>query len=262
MLKSAPMRIEHLRQRLREHGAKSCHEERVLRAWLTARALDSGSRRQRTEDCLPLALRHELPGLTRECLDLGRRVADRNFKVFIPLLFGKPEFVKSRVRRLANGVSLFCVRREFNLWSENKHSPITDWLRALCRHIHAQCPGPGVGAIGMCLTGGLVISLMVDEALMAPVLSQPSLPFGISAAKREALGVPTEDLKAAKKRAADGLTLLGLRFKGDLICPPERFDAVPGEMARGLVARSLVHAAMTNARGTIATRERRMTASE
>jgi 23S rRNA (adenine2503-C2)-methyltransferase len=66
------MRIEHIRQRLRRHGAKSCHEERVLRAWLAARALDSGARKQRTEDFLPLPLREDLPALTADLQNLAR----------------------------------------------------------------------------------------------------------------------------------------------------------------------------------------------
>jgi 23S rRNA (adenine2503-C2)-methyltransferase len=55
--------IEQLRQRLRECGAKPCHEQRVLRAWLHARPLDSGARRHRPEDYLPLGIRNVLPEL-------------------------------------------------------------------------------------------------------------------------------------------------------------------------------------------------------
>lgn len=66
------MRIEHLRQRLRELGAKPCHEQRVLRAWLQARALDSGSRRQQSENFLPLDLRNALSSLAAELEALAR----------------------------------------------------------------------------------------------------------------------------------------------------------------------------------------------
>ena len=66
------MRIEHLRQRLRDLGAKPCHEQRVLRAWLQARALASGARRNRSEDFLPLALRNALPAITDELNSLAR----------------------------------------------------------------------------------------------------------------------------------------------------------------------------------------------
>ena len=66
------MRIEQLRQRLRDHGAKPCHEQRVLRAWLQARALDSGARRQRPEDYLPLNVRNILPAIGADLQALAR----------------------------------------------------------------------------------------------------------------------------------------------------------------------------------------------
>jgi hypothetical protein len=43
----------------------------------------------------------------------------------------------------------------------------------------------------MCLTGNFALSLMVDESVMAPVLSQPSLPFPITKRHREACTVST-----------------------------------------------------------------------
>ena len=57
--------------------------------------------------------------------------------------------------------------------------PVTfpQWLRALARLAHAECGGPGVGAIGMCFTGNFALSLMLEPAVRAPVLSQPSLPL-------------------------------------------------------------------------------------
>ena len=66
------MRIEQLRQRLRQQGAKTCHEQRVLRAWLQARALDSGARHQRPEDYLPLGVRTDLPALAADLEALAR----------------------------------------------------------------------------------------------------------------------------------------------------------------------------------------------
>lgn len=64
------MNIEHIQQRLRGHGAKMCHEERVLRAWTQGLALDSGPRR--SEDFLPLKVRTALPALTAELQGLAR----------------------------------------------------------------------------------------------------------------------------------------------------------------------------------------------
>ena len=66
------MNIIQLRQRLHAFGAKPCHEQRILRAWLQARALDSGSRRLRAADHLPLALREALPRISAELDELAR----------------------------------------------------------------------------------------------------------------------------------------------------------------------------------------------
>lgn len=55
--------LEPLQRRLRELGAKPCHEQRVLRAWLQARPLDSGGRRHHADNVLPLPLRNALPAL-------------------------------------------------------------------------------------------------------------------------------------------------------------------------------------------------------
>lgn len=64
------MRIEHIRQRLRAHGAKPGHELRVLRAWAQRIPLDK--RHSRAEDFLPLAVRDDLPALTAELDGLAR----------------------------------------------------------------------------------------------------------------------------------------------------------------------------------------------
>jgi 23S rRNA (adenine2503-C2)-methyltransferase len=66
------MRIEDLRQRLHRLGAKPGHTERVLRAWLQARPLDSGARRSAAADVLPGALRAALPALEGELGGLAR----------------------------------------------------------------------------------------------------------------------------------------------------------------------------------------------
>ena len=64
------MRIQQLRQTVRDLGAAPCHEGRVLRAWVQGRSLDT--KRRRAEDFLPLALRDELPGLFAELRGLAR----------------------------------------------------------------------------------------------------------------------------------------------------------------------------------------------
>jgi dienelactone hydrolase len=75
----------------------------------------------------------------------------------------------------------------------------------------------------MCFTGGFALGMMVDDRMLAPVLSQPSLPFPVSPARRRALGVSDADLDRVAARAAQGACVLGLRFTRDPAVPAERF---------------------------------------
>lgn len=103
-------------------------------------------------------------------------------------------------------------------------SPIVSWLRALAREEHGRCGGPGVGAVGMCFTGGFALGMMVDDVVVAPVLSQPSLPLPLTRGMRSDLGLSPPDLARMIERAAAGTCVLGLRFTGDRASPPERFE--------------------------------------
>jgi dienelactone hydrolase len=178
---------------------------------------------------------HEIPGITPQVADFARRVAAEGFTSVLPNMFGTPNRPLS-VPYLAQQMTLACISREFHTLAKGHSSPITDWLRALCRETHDQCGGPGVGAIGMCLTGNFALSLMVEESVLAPVLSQPSLPFGITRAHRAALHVSPEDLATVKKRTEAGCGVLGVRFTHDPMCPPERFETLRSELGAGFEA--------------------------
>src|SRR5438093_2513930 len=167
-----------------------------------------------------VVIMHELPGMTKACTAFAEEVA-REFTVFLPLMFGKPGDY-APLRSLAR----LCIGREFRLFAKRGGSPIADWLRALCRKVHMECGGPGVGVIGMCLSGNFAISLMADASVLAPVASQPSLPLGLSRRSREALAVTRTEMSAATARAQAGVTLLGLRFSDDRLCPRERFASL------------------------------------
>ncbi|MFK7989886.1 MAG: dienelactone hydrolase family protein [Sandaracinaceae bacterium] len=175
---------------------------------------------------------HEVPGITPAVAAFARRVAEAGFSVYLPVMFGTP----GRDYGPAYGAASMlraCVSREFELLSAGRASPITDWLRALCRHAHAEQGGVGVGAIGMCISGNFALSLMVDEAVMAPVLSQPSLPVGKTRAQRRGLHVSARELRWIRKRVEGGARVLGLRFTHDPLCPPERFDRLREELGDG-----------------------------
>ena len=176
---------------------------------------------------------HEIPGITPLVAAFATRVADAGFTVYMPLMLGTP------MRPMSGGYiasSLFraCISREFRVLAANQSSPIIDWLRALARHAHAIHGGPGVGAIGMCLTGNFALAMMLDSPTMAPVLSQPSLPFPISKAAKAALHASPEELAAAHEKIDNhGARILGLRFHGDPACPAERFERLRQEFGAG-----------------------------
>jgi len=172
---------------------------------------------------------HEIPGIYPAVIDFARRVADAGFSVYMPDLFGTPGRPLS-TPYLLGAMARACVSREFHVLAARQASPITDWLRALCRKAHGEQGGAGVGAIGMCLTGNFALALMVDESVMAPVLSQPSLPFGITPGLRAALHVSDEELAVVRRRARAGCPVLGLRFTGDPMCPKARFDTLRREL--------------------------------
>ena len=178
---------------------------------------------------------HEVPGVTPEVARFARKVVDAGFTVFMPSLFGTPG-KKFSVAYAAQQMGMACVRREFAVFEANKASPVTDYLRGLCRAVHEELDGP-VGAIGMCLTGNFALTLAVDPWLMAPVLSQPSLPVGPTRALRAALHVSPADLEAVKQRIHDdGLKVLGLRFTGDPLCTGARFRHLEQELGDGFEA--------------------------
>ncbi len=169
---------------------------------------------------------HEIPGITPAVVEFGRRVAKAGFHAVLPELFGTPGKDYS-AGYIAGQMLRACISREFSVLAAHEASPVTEWLRALARAVHAERRGPGVGAIGMCLTGNFALTMMLDDCLMAPVLSQPSLPFPFGKERRAALHCPPSALARAKER---GIPLLGLRFTHDPVCPPERFETLRREL--------------------------------
>lgn len=178
---------------------------------------------------------HEIPGISPPVEAFARRVVDAGFTVYAPSLFGTPGRPVSLPYVLGQ-LARACISREFHVLAANASSPVTDWLRALCRRAHAECGGPGVGAIGMCITGNFALALMVDPSVMAPVLTQPSLPFGVTAAHRAGIHLSDADLAVVKQRVADGCPVLGLRFTDDFMCPGSRFATLKRELGPGFEA--------------------------
>jgi dienelactone hydrolase len=176
----------------------------------------------------------EVPGITPEVVAFADRVAAIGCTAVVPHLFGEPGAPASVVNGL-QVISSVCVSREFTTWATGRTSPITVWLRALARHEHERCGGPGVGAVGMCLTGGFALAMMVDDAVVAPVLSQPSLPFGLTGGQKRDLNLDPADLDRVRERAAAGVGVLGLRFTCDRMSPGDRFARLREELGDGFV---------------------------
>jgi dienelactone hydrolase len=165
----------------------------------------------------------ELPGITPGVAAFAGTVAAAGLTAVMPHLFGQDGRAPT-VGYTLGSLTRVCVAKEFTVLATGRTSPVIDWLRALARHEHQRCGGPGVGAVGMCFTGGFALGMMVDDVVVAPVLSQPSLPFPVTRAQRRDVGLSDQDVRRVQERAAAGCQVLGLRFTGDRASPPARFE--------------------------------------
>jgi dienelactone hydrolase len=177
----------------------------------------------------------EMPGISPEVARFARWVREAGFTVYMPSLFGRD----GAVPQAEEGVAVFrraCVSAEFRAFAADEASPVTQWLRALARLAHAECGGPGVGAIGMCFTGNFAISLMLESSVLAPVAAHPSLPLEHPGAT----GIGAAELAQVRERLErDDLTVLAYRFAGDKWCRAERFAAFERALGPRFVARIL-----------------------
>ncbi len=167
----------------------------------------------------------EMPGITPRVADFSRLLVARGYTVFLPHLFGVPGEPPSSAA-YARSLVPACVSKEFRAFALRTTPPAVDWLRALAREAHRRCGGPGVGAVGMCFTGGFALAMATEPEMLAPVLSQPSLPVGKKGAGD--LHLSDADLLAVKER--DDLCVLGLRFTGDKLSPGARFESLRREL--------------------------------
>ncbi len=177
---------------------------------------------------------HEIPGITPKVLEFAERVVAQGFTVVMPLLVGevgrKPSgsYIASSMRKI-------CISREFTTMAMHKTSPIISWLRALARQMHSEVGGVGVGAVGMCFSGGFALGMMVDDIMVAPVLSQPSMPFAVGTNRSADLNLSPSDEARIVERAQAGCQVLGLRFTGDKLVGT-RFDSLRELLGDAFVA--------------------------
>jgi dienelactone hydrolase len=177
---------------------------------------------------------HEIPGITPQVIKFADEVVDAGYTVVLPDLFGTAE-VPMTAGSVAKVFPGLCVSREFTKLARNETTPVAVWLRSLARELHAELGGPGVGALGMCFTGGFALAMMVDDSVAAPVLCQPSVPFAVGGGRGADLNLSPTDLAAVKKRAADGCAVLGLRYRKDP-ATGTRFDTLRRELGDAFLA--------------------------
>jgi dienelactone hydrolase len=191
----------------------------------------------------------EMPGISPMVLGFADRVVSLGLTAVLPDLFGQAGRdplaggVIGRVPYSLRSIGSACVSREFTVLALGRSSPVVSYLRALGAAEHARCGGPGIGVVGMCFTGGFALAMSTDPRVLAPVLSQPSLPFGVSAAHRASIDCSAEELVRVKARcASEGLEVLGLRFEGDPLVPADRFAFLRRELGDAFVAIELSQA--------------------
>lgn len=177
----------------------------------------------------------EMPGIYYHVAQFARKVRDAGFTVWMPHLFGEA----GRAPTVAYGVATAaraCINAEFRVFAANRSSPVVDWLRALAAHAHPICGGKGVGSIGMCFTGNFALSLMLEPSVLAPVLSQPSLPL----LQKGGMHISPDELEVISNRLQEeDLTVLAYRFEGDSLCRPERFEDYQNALGDRFQARVL-----------------------
>jgi dienelactone hydrolase len=170
----------------------------------------------------------EIPGITPKVIEFAEEVVDAGFTVVMPHLFGRPGGANGTLPVLRT-LGAICISRELSLLALGRTQPVADWLRSLARVLHAELGGPGVGALGMCFTGGFALAMMVDPAVAAPVLAQPSAPISVTPSRSADLNLSPEDLATVKERAAAGCEVLGLRYRSDPMVG-SRFDTLAREL--------------------------------
>lgn len=163
----------------------------------------------------------EMPGISPDVARFARWVRDAGFTVYLPSLFGRD----GAVPQAAEGIEVFrktCVSAEFRALAGGGVRPVTRWLRALARQALAECGGPGVGVVGMCFTGNFALSMLLEPAVIAPVVAQPSLPLEAPGA----IDLGPDEIAGIRQRLErEDLTVLAYRFEGDLHCTAARFAA-------------------------------------
>ena len=164
----------------------------------------------------------ESPGAHEGVFELGRELAKTGLCIHIMILFGDVNTPYSKIKA-AKFVTKACLSKEFTMLSRHRRSPMSERVRAYGRKLYSDRKEP-LGIVGMCITGNFALACLAEPWMLAPVLSQPSLPIAIGSNRAKSLNTPESDLHAGATRKE--LELMGLRFTHDVMCPKLRFDSL------------------------------------
>ena len=114
---------------------------------------------------------HEIPGITPAVLAFGEDLVAQGFTVVMPSLFGRPG-AGSTVLETVRSIAAVCVSRELTMFALGRTTPVATWLQSLARELHGELGGPGVGAVGMCLTGGYALAMLAGAPVARRVLER------------------------------------------------------------------------------------------
>lgn len=179
-----------------------------------------------------VVLMHEVTGMTQSCIEFAERIADRGYSVYLPLFFGE---VGARFGTLG-ALRFLCCRKEILQLAlcveSDSEGPVSTWLRSLALRLrHEHAPYDAIGAIGMCLTGRFVLSMMLDDSVLAGVMCQPATPMPLGEMRKRASGVCAVELKRLRRSlVARDADVIGVRFGNDRLSPPERFETLQTEL--------------------------------
>ena len=196
---------------------------------------------------------HEIPGITPEVVTFGEEVVAAGFTVVMPSLFGT-DGAPMTAARAVGVLGRVCVSREFTTLRTGETTPVASWLRSLARDLHAELGGPGVGALGMCFTGGFALAMMVDPSVTAPVLCQPSAPFAVTPARSRDVNLSPGDLDVVRGRCAADQRVLGVRYRSDPAVG-RRFETLTAELGDAFIRVELDgrgHSTVTEHRSQVA----------
>jgi dienelactone hydrolase len=180
-----------------------------------------------------LILLHELPGLAEKTFELGDYFVKAGFKVILPLLFGRAGDDNALL-----GFAKVCIRKELrNLWL-GKDTRIVHLIQEIASSESPANNNAGVGVVGMCLTGNMVLTLLLNNRdirspITAPVMAQPSSSY-------------SDPALAAAKLGNINRPVLALRYDKDWICSrcsfnklEQAFGTCPAGNDQRLIVREL-----------------------